>query len=247
MLPLPVDGKCGRLLTRKTFACGGIALGWYFVVSGRCGTAKCAWDTSGETSIFREATAERGKVTAQLLNESLALKFDGLCIALERPEGLIELLLTGTEATLRLFVGRNLALNLNLQRRLGLHTLFSFGCRGTGGGGKPGLFCQLGTEICDTCLKRAALLSRSSDPARCSSNGGITTGAGQLPRAQRGSIGLNSSCETRSAGDQFFYASSPLRCRVGGNRLFRGERNLVESCLGCGDSGIKASDAVSAL
>jgi hypothetical protein len=114
VLALPVDGKACRLLACKSFTRRGVPFGWKFGIIGGCCCAKCNWDSSGQASIFREATAEGGKVTTQLFDESLALKLNRLRIALEWAKRLIKLLLTGTEATLRLFVCRNLALNLNL-------------------------------------------------------------------------------------------------------------------------------------
>jgi hypothetical protein len=114
VLPLPIDGEGCRLLARDRLAGDRITFdGRLGIIGWRSGT-EYNWDSGGQASIFRETAAKRGKVTTQLFNEPLPLKLNRLGIALERAQGLVEMLLTGAEAALRLFVCRDLALNLNL-------------------------------------------------------------------------------------------------------------------------------------
>ena len=157
------------------------------------------------------------------------------------------MLLTGAEATLRLFICRDLALNLNLKGRLRLHALFTLRCGGSGCCGETRLFGELGVKIRDARLKCAALLCGSSDPSGCTGNGGIATCARQLPGAQGGSICLNGGGEIGTAGGQLSHAGSPLRRGISGNRLFRGEGDLIQSRLGRGDGGVEPTDAFRAL
>ena len=247
MLALPVDGKARRLLACKSFTRRGVPIRWKLSIIGRCCRAERRGDPRGQAPIFREATAESGKVTTQLFDESLALKLNRLRIALEWAKRLIKLLLTGTEATLRLLVSRNLALNFNLQRRLRLHALFTLGSRSSGCRRKPRLFGQLGTKTRHARFQRATLLCRSSDSGRGAGNGGVATCTRQLPGPQRGSIRFDGRCKVGAAGGQLLNTGAPLRRSVGGNGLLRGEGDLIEPGLGCGDGGIQSSDSLCTL
>jgi hypothetical protein len=114
VLPLPVDGKGCRLLACEPLTRSGVTLGGNLSIIGWRTGAECGRDSGSQASIFREAATEGGEVTTQLFNEPLTLKLNRLRIALERAQGLIEMLLAGAEAALRLFVCRDLALDLNL-------------------------------------------------------------------------------------------------------------------------------------
>jgi hypothetical protein len=247
VLPFPIFNKSSRLLTGEPLTCSGLPFGGNFGVIGWCGGAERSWDADGQTTVFREAAAEGGEVATQLFDESLALKLNSLTVALQRAQRLVELLLARAEATLRLFVCCNLALNLNLQGRLRLHALFTLRCRGSGCCCETRLLGELGTEVCDTRLQGTTLLCGSRDSGRGTGNGGIATCARQLPGAQGRSICFHGSCEVRAAGGQLFNAGAPLGCSVSGDGLLRGKGNLIESCLGGGDGGIKATDSFSAL
>ena len=247
MLTFPVDGKGCRLLTCESLARSGIPLGRNLSIVGGCCGAKCNRNSSGQASVFREATTKCGKVATQLFNEALSLKLNRLRIAFERAQRLIELLLTGAEATLRLFVGSDLTLNLNLQRRLCLHALFTLGCSGAGRSGEARLLGELGAEVCDTRLKCATLLSGSGDSSGGTGNGCVATSSRQLPGAQGRSVGFNGGGEVGAAGGELFYAGAPLCCRICGNCLFRGEGDLVQPRLCCGDGSVEPSDALCAF
>ena len=170
-----MDREGCRLLACEPLTRSGVTLGGNLGIIGRCCRSECNRDSGGQASVFRETATKGGTVPTQLFNEPLALKLNRLRITLERAQRLIELLLTGAEATLRLFISRDLALNLYLQRRLGLHALFTLCCSGAGCCGETGLFGELGAEIRDARLKCTALLCGSGDPRRCTGNGGVAT------------------------------------------------------------------------
>jgi hypothetical protein len=183
VLTLPVEGKGCRLLACEPFTRCGVTVGRNLSIVGRRCGAKCSRDSSGQASVFRETAAEGGKVATQLFNEPFTLKLDRLRIALEWAERLIKLLLTGAEATLRLFICRDLALNLNLQGRLHLHALFTLRCGGASCGGETGLLGKLCAEIRDARLECTALLCGPSDSSRGAGNGGVAACTRQLPGA----------------------------------------------------------------
>jgi hypothetical protein len=121
------------------------------------------------------------------------------------------------------------------------------GCSGAGRSGKARLLGELGAEVCDTRLKCATLLSGSGDSSGCAGNGCIAARSRQLPGTQGRSVGFNGGCEVGPAGGELFYAGAPLRCGISGNCLLRGEGDLIQPRLCCGDGGIKPSDTLRAF
>jgi hypothetical protein len=113
--------------------------------------------------------------------------------------------------------------------------------------GEARLLGELGAEVCDTRLKCATLLSGSGDSSGGAGNGCVAACSRQLPGAQGRSVGFNGGGEVGAAGGELFYAGAPLRCRISGNCLFRGEGDLIQPRLCCGDGSIKSSDALCAF
>jgi hypothetical protein len=121
------------------------------------------------------------------------------------------------------------------------------GCSGAGRSGEARLLGELGAEVCDTRLKCATLLSGSGDSSGGAGNGCVAACSRQLPGAQGRSVGFNGGGEVGAAGGELFYAGAPLRCRISGNCLFRGEGDLIQPRLCCGDGSIEPSDALCAF